>query len=134
MESIFINTNHCKTSERSIIIMLRFSSPSSFTIEQFCDDAQDILYDRIGATGHFRAAPKEESNLTEDFIVGYGEGAKLKAYYPRQDNEFFAAFYIEEIDADVPLSEELTIFPAELRQFCDTSGYSVEQVNIKEMY
>lgn len=134
MEMISINPNHCKTNKRSIIIMLRFSAASPFTVERFCDDAQEILYDEIGASGHFRMAPEAESNLTEDFVIGYGEGAKVRAYHPRQSNEFYAAFFIEETDPDVPLSEELTIFPSELRQFCEKSGYSVEQVEIGKMY
>jgi len=134
MKTISIDQRLCILKGNSIIIMLRFSATSAFTVEQFCDDAQERLYDDIGASGHFRMAPRVESNLTEEFVVGYGKDAKAKGYYPRKANEFYCAFFIEETDPDVTLSEELNMFPLELQRFCEASGYSVEQIDIAKMY
>lgn len=79
-------------------------------------------------------APLDPTELTEQFIVGYGAGAKHKGFHPRNDNEVFAAFHIEETDPDVPLEDELSILPTELKEFCDTCNYSAEQVDIRTMY
>tara|TARA_B100002003_G_scaffold229811_1_gene239450 strand:- start:88 stop:489 length:402 start_codon:yes stop_codon:yes gene_type:complete len=132
--TLVIDKEKCKISNNKGIIMLRFSASRNFSVEQFCNDAQEVLYDKIGATGHFRMAPLDPTELTEQFIVGYGAGAKHKGFHPRNDNEVFAAFHIEETDPDVPLEDELSILPTELKEFCDTCNYSAEQVDIRTMY
>jgi hypothetical protein len=111
--------------------MLRFSADKNFTVADFCDHAQDVLYNQLGMSGYFRIAPKEAFNLSDKYILG---SAKNIETFPRRGNELFVVFLIEETDADISLSKELDLFPAELKGFCDHFGFSVGQVDIPLMY
>jgi hypothetical protein len=126
-----INPEMCKFEVKQVFIMLRFSADKNFTVADFCDHAQDVLYNQLGMSGHFRVAPKEAFNLSDKYILG---SAKNIETFPRKGNELFVTFLIEETDPDIPLSKELEIFPVELKGFCDSFGFSVEQVDILSMY
>lgn len=120
-------------SENSMIVMIRFISLHPIAVNEFCDDAQEILYDVIGSTGHFRVAPALKEDLNESFITAVSY-KKKSAFYPRNDNELYAAFFIESIDPDVSINDELQTFSTELHAFCDECRLTAEQVNIDSMY
>jgi hypothetical protein len=119
----------------NVIFVLKFSFINPMDVSTFCDLAQDILYDKQGSSGYFRIAPKEQSHLNADFIEAIGEEANYKEHYNRKDNEIIAAFIIYETDPDVPLTDELTIFPEELIKLCEhTKASVIEQLDIANMY
>jgi len=120
-------------SNEAIIYVLRFSSDSRIDTEVFCDQMQNILYDDIGSTGHFRLAPQYRKDLNERFIVG-GYPEQPPQFMHREDNEVFVAFYVRQDLPDTPLSEELQIIPKELDDFCHATGFAYEQLDVRELY
>jgi hypothetical protein len=133
MRIIDVNKSICKANDKAIFI-LKFGFTNPIEVSRFCDLAQEILYDEQGSSGYFRMAPKEQNHLNEDFIEFAGKKADYKDFYDREDNEIIAAFLIRETDPDVPLNEELTIFPEELAVFCERTNSTVEQIEITTMY
>jgi hypothetical protein len=53
-----------------VIFLLKFTSNSCLNVNNFCDDAQEILYDDNCCTGHFRLAPASLSELTANYVEG----------------------------------------------------------------
>lgn len=79
-------------------------------------------------------APKERKHLNADFIEFAGAEAQNTEYYDRESNEIIAAFIIRETDPDVPLINELNIFPKELAIFCEITNSTIEQLEIASIY
>ena len=117
-----------------LMFALRFSSEKEISVDDFCEKAQSIFYDDIGATGHFRIAPKLRKDITPDFIEIAGAGARIKDYYERQDNEIVATFIIRQTDSEVTIAEEVDIFPQEMEQFCKRINVEVEQLDLRTLY
>jgi len=118
---------------QSLIYVLRFSGSKRIDSDEFCDHAQQILYDDLGSIGHFRVAPAKRENLNENFILS-GKSDHPDQYIPREDNEIFVSFIIREGSACDPISKELSIIPKELKQFCEAAELSVEQMDVRSLY
>ncbi|WP_372997456.1 hypothetical protein [Marinobacter sp.] len=118
---------------QSLIYVLRFSGSKRIEADEFCDQAQQILYDDLGSIGHFRVAPAKRENLNENFILS-GKPDHSGQYISREDNEIFVSFIIREGSACNPISTELSIIPKELKQFCEAAELSVEQMDVRSLY
>lgn len=134
MKQLTLDTAKGNIGPGYFIFVLRFTYAHKMSTKTFCDDAQTILYDDIGSSGHFRMAPKNADDLTPDFIEAAAGVQKPPGFYPRDENEIIAAFILRETDPDLPISEELAIFPGELGIFCEEVEATVEQLDIKTMY
>lgn len=106
----------------SFIYVLRFSSDERIHSKEFCDQAQEILYDDLGCPGHFRIAPKHRKDLNENFIL-CARSEQPPQFIQREENELFVSFIIrDDCSPDTPLSEELSIIPDDVQKFCDSMG------------
>lgn len=117
----------------SFIYIVRFSSESRIDTRDFCEQAQDILYDDIGSSGHFRIAPIHRKDLNENFILG-GRSENPPEFMPRNNHELFVAFIVRGDDPDNPLSKEFSIIPKELDEFCQQTGLAFEQLDVRDLY
>jgi|DeeseametaMP0747_FD_contig_101_155758_length_1861_multi_2_in_0_out_0_2 hypothetical protein len=120
--------------DEGLIFILKFTSANRIEATEFCDQAQDILYDEIGSTGHFRIAPAKRSDLHENFILLARSKHQDPEFMTRSENEIFVAFIVRENSPDTPLSEELSIIPEELEDFCHQTGLTVAQMDVRELY
>jgi hypothetical protein len=129
-----INPAYGIIGDKSLIYVLRFTSENPIFVKEFCDQAQTILFDDIGSSGHFRIAPALRADLTERFIFqGLSNDRELQ-YMPRKNDEIFIAFFVCENSPDIPLSRELEILPIELLEFCKQAQLTFEQVDIRGLY
>jgi hypothetical protein len=119
--------------DSSFIYVLRFTSDHHIFVDAFCDQAQTILYDDMGSSGHFRMAPLRRSDLHENFILGV-RSDKPAEFMQRNDNELFVAFLIRTDDPDNPVSKECLVIPDELDDFCEAVGLRWEQLDVRELY
>lgn len=119
---------------QTLIYVLRFSSSKRIDTNEFCDQAQKILYDDLGSIGHFRVAPAKREDLNETFILSGEPTEGTRQFMPRENNELFVSFMIREGSACNPISEELSIIPKELKQFCEAAQLSVEQLDVRSLY
>jgi len=117
----------------AFIYVLRFSSDSRIDTEELCNQLQDILYDDIGSTGHFRLAPEYRKDLNEKFILE-GSRSQPPRFMSREPNEAFVAFHVRENHPDTPICDELHIIPKELDQFLQDTGLNYEQMDVRELY
>ena len=129
-----IDSGKCIINEGLGIFILKFVSQNHIKTNEFCDEAQNILYDDLGSTGHFRIAPAYRPDLTPDFIEGVGLAGKNNSFLTRENNELIVAFIIRETDPDLPISQEFEIFPKEINQFCEIMDLNVEQMDIERLY
>lgn len=122
----------------SFIYVLRFMSENVIEQDDFCEKAQNILFDDIGSSGHFRIAPKSRKDLNNYFVLGMRyKGIRSNEpvpFMPRDDHELFVAFILCEDMAETPLSEEMSILPQELSSFCSQTDFKYEQVDVRELY
>lgn len=133
MNELIINPEKSIIAQGHIIYVMRFTFKSDISVNDFCDKAQDILYDDMGSSGHFRVAPKNKADLNRDFVVGCNAGAQIKDYYQQNNNELIVAFCISE-DSEFTMNEELGANATELSLFCEQVKASIEQVDIRVMY
>lgn len=114
-----------------LIYVLRFMSDQPISAREFVARVQDVLYDEIGSTGHFRLAPLHRRDLNEKFILGSGQGQNAE-YMPPGNNEVCLSFLVRE---DLrPLPEELSLIAQELNDFCAQTGLSCQQIDVRELY
>jgi hypothetical protein len=116
-----------------IIYVMRFTFKNEISESDFINKAQDILYDEIGSSGHFRMAPKNKADLNHDFVVGCGKGARVNEYYQPNNNELVVSFCVSE-NGTLDMNEELIVNASELSLFCEQINASVEQIDVRKMY
>jgi hypothetical protein len=120
--------------EKSLLYVLKSTSTKPIFVNEFVDQAQTILFDDIGSVGHFRLAPARREDLTENFVLGSHSHRKQIEFMPRGNNELHVAFFVREDLPETPLSKELEIIPQELKCFCQETGLSFEQVDVRYLY
>ena len=118
---------------KSLIYILRFNSDSALDPLGFCESIQDVLYDDIGSVGHFRLAPSTREDLNENYIL-LAKSRQPDPFIKHRDDELYVSFFVQENCEDTPLSEELCIIPKELKDFCEATHTSVEQIDVRLLY
>ena len=120
--------------ENTIVFVVRFTFATPIATKKFVYDAQEIIYDELGASGNFRLAPKYKRHLNANFVEFAGHEAQVKNYFAHKSNEIICAFSIRAYDPDVTLAEEAQCIAEEINQFCQRTKSTVEQMDVNTMY
>lgn len=96
--------------EDGVMLLATVTGTNDRNVIDMVETIQEVLYDDIGAGGHFRIAPANMDDLTQDVVYGSAE-AKLQD--PRKENgnnTIDMVFLITKNDPDVTLEEEIEFF------------------------
>jgi hypothetical protein len=119
--------------ENDAIGVFGFTKKHSLDEASLIEELQDILFDEIGSSGHFRLLPAQKDMLTPNFVMGATPTGGKVDFLPFSDNEIRIAF-LKSNGEGLPLTDEIEIFNQELSEFCLNEGYTVTQLNIDTVY
>lgn len=135
MSVLAINPAHGVIDETGdLVYVLRFESDNPISRKQICNDLQDILYDDLGSSGHFRIAPKHRKDLNPRWISGGYPNQPPLEFMESEDNEIHVAFVVRGDDSEYPLSKELPIISTEVAEFCSQTDLRCQQVDVRNLY
>lgn len=130
-----LRPQHININDDKAIFVVKFSSEDALSPSDLVSQLQTELYDDIGTSGHFRIAPYNQEDLTEQFILHLNiNDVTTDLFFLGENDEVYIAFFIEAYDADVTIEEELGIFTEEMNLFISANNYEAEIVDIDEMY
>lgn len=117
-----------------LVYVMRFESDDPISKDRICNDLQEILYDDLGSTGHFRIAPKYRDDLNPRWISGgYSDQRPLK-FMDSESKAIHIAFVVHNDAYESTLSEELAIIAGEIAEFCSQTNLRCQQVDVRGLY
>lgn len=96
--------------EDGVILLATVTDTNDGSAVDMVRTIQDVLYDDIGAGGHFRIAPANMDDLTLDVVYGSADTKLQGLRKENGNNAIDMVFLITNEDPDVTLEEEVQFF------------------------
>lgn len=117
-----------------LVYVLRFESDNPISKDKIVTDLQEILYDDLGSSGHFRIAPKHRQDLTAQWVAGGYPNQRPFQFMESEGNAIHIAFVVRGDDSEYPVAKELPIIGTELAEFCSQTNLRCQQVDVRDLY
>lgn len=135
MTSIAINSSKGVINEGGdLVYVLRFESDNPISKDKIVNDLQEILYDDLGSTGHFRIAPKHRQDLNSNWVAGGYPNPRPLEFMDSEEKAIHIAFVIRGDDSEYPVGKELPIISTEIDEFCSQTELRCQQVDVRTLY